>query len=125
LPFESIRRHAFILRLDKNLLDGRLDFRRPGAGNAVIDRDYAESDEGQAQFVYNAYQCLPAVFDDFLIAREKHHTHAIPACSRELKTKAGTLLRIKLMRYLQEHSRAVSGFRIAAASTAVFHIFQH
>ena len=69
----------------------------------------------------NAFALQPLL----LLHRQKDHAHAVLARLRQREAQPGALAREKLVRNLNQHARAIAGFRIAAASAAVRQIDQN
>ena len=107
------------------MFDVRLGITSHAADGRSIDRRIAPAEDGEPFFARDALQNALALQPLVLLHREKDHANAVLAGFRQRETERGAFAREKFVRNLNQHTGAVAGFRIAAASAAVRQIDQN
>jgi hypothetical protein len=94
------------------------------ADGVAVNRRVAPAEHAQTLLANDPLQNAFAVQTGMLLDRQKGHPDGVLARSWQSDTQRGALTRKKLVRNLNQNTRAVTGLRIAAAGASVGQVDQ-
>ena len=124
LPLELVFGHLRTTP-DEHLLNVRLRITSHAADGRSVNGCITPAEDSEPFFARDALQNSLALQPLLLFHGEKNHTYAVRAGLRQCETERGAFAREKFVRDLDQHTRAVAGFRIAAARAPVRQIDQN
>ena len=113
------------LTADENLLDIRLRSARQPADRVTVDRRVAPAENSEPFLAHDALEDPLALQPLRRLDREENHADAVLAARGQREAEARALPHEELVRDLDQHTRAVAGFRIAATGAAMRQVDQN